>query len=268
MSSQPHEDRYLFAKEMAKAGGQLTLQYFQDHQLEVEKKGDTTPVTVADRGCEELIRKHLGERFPEDGIVGEEFGVKEGSSGYRWILDPIDGTKSFISGVPLYGTMVAVEFEGQVVAGVIYNPGLDEMVSAIVGGGCWHEVNGGAPRKAQVSKCSTLSDAKLMTSEVKTYGERGCAEVFATLEKAAYLSRTWGDCYGYILVATGRVDVMLDPVVKIWDVAAVKPIIEEAGGTYTDWNGEPNIESIDAVATNGQLHDEVLGIIRPLIEPS
>lgn len=245
-----------------KEAGALTLRYFQQDNFVVEKKGDASPVTIADRSAEELIRKQVAEYFPADGIIGEEFGRTEGTSGFNWILDPIDGTKSFISGVPMYGTMIGVEHEGRSLAGLVFIPGLDEGVYAAAGGGTFHFKGSAAARQVHVSKKPQLSEGLFTTSQVDTFAKRGSAGAFEALQKLAYITRTWGDCYGYLLVATGRAEVMVDPILNVWDAAAVQPIIEEAGGSFTDWNGVPTIHTGDAVATNGLVTDEVLSITK------
>ena len=190
-------------------------------------------MTAADRDAEMLLRQRIGELFPDDAVLGEEFGELPGSSGYRWILDPIDGTKSFIAGVPLFGTMVAVEVDGSAIIGAVYLPGLDEGIYAARGRGAWHFSGDGKPTRAQVSQTADLSDAIFVTSEVRTFDLRASRSAYERLEAACFVTRTWGDCYGYLLVATGRADVMVDPVMNVWDAAAVQPILEEAGGTFT-----------------------------------
>ncbi len=254
------ESRFDFAKKIAKQAGQSTLDYFQTGKFDVEKKGDQSPVTIADRNAEQLLRKWIAESFPADAIIGEEFGSTEGRSGYRWILDPIDGTKSFINGVPLYGTMVGVEYEGRSVIGAVYIPGLDEGIYAAKGQGAWHVRGSAEPTKAQVSQTKRLAECTFVTSEVKTFAERDSNDVFLQLQGECYVTRTWGDCYGYLLVATGRVDLMVDPILNVWDAAAVQPIIEEAGGRFTDWHGLEKIDSGDAIGSNGHLHEQVLAI--------
>jgi len=188
--------RLELANRLAVEAGKITLKHFRNSSLNVVKKGDGSPVTIADQESETFLREQIAANFPDDAIVGEEYGTTEGTSPFTWILDPIDGTKSFISGVPLYGTMVAVE----------------------------QEVTDGD----QVSKTTSLSDAVLVTSEVETFGERDAMDVYSRLAKATWYSRTWGDVYGYLLVATGRVDIMIDPILNVWDAAAVQPIIQEA----------------------------------------
>ena len=245
-----------------KEAGRLTLQYFQQSNFSVERKSDASPVTIADRAAEELLRQRISAAFPSDGILGEELGRTKGTSGFNWILDPIDGTKSFISGVPLYGTMVGVERAGKSLAGLVYCPGLDEGVYASAGQGAWHFRGDSSPTRARVSAKSKLGDGLFVTSQVDTFNRRNAAAAFEQVQRAAYITRTWGDCYGYLLVATGRAEVMIDPMLNVWDAAAVQPIVEEAGGTFTDWQGTPTIHAGEAIATNGFVLNEVLAITR------
>lgn len=254
-------ERWKFAVDLAKAAGRHTLRYFQQ-AIRVERKGDDSPVTIADREAEQLARERISQSFPNDAILGEEFGEVAGTSGYRWIIDPIDGTKSFITGVPLYSTLLGLEHSGRSVAGVIYIPALDEGVHAARGAGAWYSAKGCPEVPARVSQRTRLADSIFLTSQVDSYAKRGAASVYRTLEQGAYITRTWGDGYGYLLVATGRADVMVDPYMYLWDAASLQPILEEAGGTYTDWQGEPTIYSGEGLATNGLLLDEVLAVTR------
>ncbi|HIF32902.1 MAG TPA: inositol monophosphatase family protein [Planctomycetes bacterium] len=247
---------------MARRAGELTLEYFQKG-VAIEHKEDGSPVTVADREAEQLLRREIARLFPNDEIIGEEFADAAGTTGYRWILDPIDGTKSFISGVPLYGTLVGVEFGGDAVVGVVFIPGLDEMVYAATGQGAWHIVNGAAPTRAKVNEnIQDLSDGLFVTTQLDTFAARGAEDVYVALEKQAYITRTWGDCYGYVLVATGRAAVMVDPILNVWDAAAVKPIIVESGGAFVDWQGASTIRSGDAIGTTPGLLNQVLKITK------
>jgi len=257
-------DKLAAAVTWAREAGQLTLGYFQQANYEVERKGDASPVTIADRSAELLIRDRIGKYFPQDGIIGEEFGTQEGTTGWRWILDPIDGTKSFISGVPLYGTMIGLERAGRSWAGVVYIPGLDEGVYAAHGGGCFHFRGTSEPTRVRVSNRAKLSTGCFVTSQVDTFCKRNAWEAFEKLQSAAYITRTWGDCYGYLLVATGRAEAMVDPMLNVWDAAAVQPIIEEAGGTFTDWQGKATIDAGEAIATNGLVLEEVLTVTRAM----
>lgn len=247
----------------ARRAGQITLDYFRSDRYRVERKDDNSPVTEADREAEDLLRQEIGKSFPDDAIVGEEFGNREGNSGYRWILDPIDGTTSFISGVPLYGTLVGVERSRRSVAGVICMPALNECVYAATGYGAWYVHGDHPPRATRVSSCERLADSVFVTSQVDLYEQREAWQVFRELQRLCDVTRTWGDCYGYLLVATGRADVMVDPIMKVWDAAALQPILEEAGGTFTDWKGQPTIYHGEGIATNRRVLEEVLGITRP-----
>jgi histidinol phosphatase-like enzyme (inositol monophosphatase family) len=254
--------RLALAIEIARDAGRHTLKYFRAADLTVDRKADASPVTVADREAEMLLRERIAAAFPDDSILGEEFGERAGKSGYRWILDPIDGTKSFIHGVPLYGTLVGVEHGGRSSIGVIYIPALDEGVSAEAGGGAWHRIGDGAPRAARVSQVSSLAESLFVTSEVANFRTKGRMDAYLRLDEACGLTRTWGDCYGYLLIATGRAEIMLDPIMNVWDAAAIQPIMEEAGGTFTDWQGAATIHSGEGVATNGSLLKDVLAITK------
>ena len=254
--------RLALAISAGQEAGRLTLRYFQQDNYTVERKSDASPVTIADRSAEQLLRERIAAAFSRDGILGEELGRTEGTSGFTWILDPVDGTKSFISGVPLYGTLVAVEHGGRAVLGMVFMPALGEGVYASLGQGAWHFRAEEQPRRARVSQKTRLADGLLVTSQIDTFAQRGASAAFDALQKTASITRTWGDCYGYLLVATGRAEAMIDPIMNVWDCAAVQPIVEEAGGTFTDWQGRPTIHAGEAIATNGLVLEEVLGVTR------
>ena len=254
--------RLQFALEAGREAGRITLEYFRRQDLEVERKSDDSPVTLADRRAEEHLRRRIAEQFPQDGILGEEFPERPGSSGFRWILDPIDGTKSFIHGVPLYGTLIGVEHEGRSVLGVDLIPALGECVYAAEGQGAWYVAGDGPPQPARVSRRPRLCEALFLTSEVANFDAVGRHDLFDRLAAATRLSRTWGDCYGYLMVATGRAELMVDPLMNLWDAAAIQPIVEEAGGTFTDWQGRRTIYSGQGMATNGLVFEEVLALTR------
>ncbi|MEX2091377.1 MAG: histidinol-phosphatase [Pirellulales bacterium] len=264
----PIQTRLDWAVRIAREAGDLTLEYFRRHDLAVEFKADASPVTAADRAAEELLRKRIVERFPDDSILGEEYGAAVGTSGYQWVLDPIDGTKSFIHGVPLYTTLVAVLAEEEPKVGVIYAPACGELVYAAVGGGCWYcdtRREDTAPTPARVSGVRQFRESLLLTSEIASFGtarKKDALAVYLDLQRAAHLARTWGDGYGYLMVATGRAEVMIDPVVNLWDVAPLQTVIEEAGGQFTDWQGRATVHSGEAIATNGLVTEEVLEITR------
>lgn len=254
--------RLQLAIDAAREAGRLTLDYFNRSDLEVERKQDNTPVTVADRQAEEYLRGRIAEAFPDDAIHGEEHDDRPGVSGFRWILDPIDGTKSFIHGVPLYTTLVAVEHEDQSVLGVIDAPALGESIYAARGRGAWHVVGSASPRRARVSNCPRLAEGLFVTSEVATFDHHGCRDVYDRLQAAAWVTRTWGDAYGYLLVATGRAVAMVDPEMAAWDAGPLLPILEEAGGTFTDWQGRATIHGGCGVATNREVFDEVMALLQ------
>jgi histidinol phosphatase-like enzyme (inositol monophosphatase family) len=254
--------RLVLALQIAREAGKITLEYFRRDDLEVERKGDDSPVTIADRRAEEHLRNRIAEAFAHDGVVGEELTDTPGNSPFRWIVDPIDGTKSFIHGVPLYGTLIGIELEGEPVAGVIQIPALDECVYASKGQGAWYVQGQKAKRPAKVSKTTPLAQGVFLTTAVPTFDEIDRGDVYERLESTARLSRTWGDCYGYLMVATGRAELMVDPVAAVWDLAPLLPILEEAGGAFTDWQGRRTIHSGQALATNGLLLDEVLAIVQ------
>ena len=244
-----------FAVMLARGAGDITLKYFRK-QPETSTKSDGSFVTIADREAEAYLRRHIAETFPDDGILGEEEGEVQGRSGRRWILDPIDGTFAFVHGVPFYGVLIALEIENEMSVGVINIPALGEIVSAAKDCGCF--LNGEATR---VSTTAKLDDALLLCTDFRAADKHGFGTDMEQLQRRARVSRTWGDCYGYVLVATGRADVMLDPVMNLWDCAALLPVIEEAGGTFTDWCGVRTVDGGNAIATNGLLFDEVMKII-------
>ncbi|MFO0867484.1 MAG: histidinol-phosphatase [Pirellulales bacterium] len=259
-------ERLARAVEMAREAGRSTLAHFQQTDLRVERKADDSPVTIADRGAERLLRERIASWFPDDAIIGEELGEAAGTSGFRWILDPIDGTKSFISGVPLYSTLVGLEYQERSELGVIYIPALDEGVYAARGGGAFYFRGTSAPQPTRVSQ-RPLSQGLFVTSQVDSFARRGAQQAFERLQAAAYITRTWGDGYGYLLVATGRAEVMVDPIMNVWDAAALLPVLEEAGGTYTDWQGRATIRAGEGLATNGVALAEALEITRPFSPP-
>lgn len=267
-SSRPIDDRLQLAVEIARQAGTLTLRYFQDAGLQVEAKADDSPVTRADREAEQLLREAIESEFPDDTIVGEEMEEKAGTSPYRWILDPIDGTKSFISGVPLYTTLVAVTEGDEPLVGVISAPALSEIIYAARGQGAWFQRGDEAIQAAHVSARAGLSEACFVTTQLDSFAEREAAEAYQLLEKACSITRTWGDGYGYMLVATGRADVMVDPLMNIWDAAAIAPVIQEAGGLFTDWQGNPTVHHGEGIATNPELLDAVLAVTRRFPAPA
>jgi histidinol-phosphatase len=272
MTAPPQPDPAAVARlEAALAAARLasteTLRWFGNPALQVDRKADASPVTQADRAVEALLERELLAAFPDDAFLGEESGRTDGSSGYEWIVDPIDGTKSFVRGVPLYATLVGCRHEGRGILGVIAIPALDEAAYAVAGGGAWHVRGSAAAVPASVSRRPLLAESLVCSSDFVDFARwsgggaegRGARQ---RLEDAAGIVRTWGDGYGYLLVATGRAEVMIDPRLNAWDAAAVAVVVTEAGGRFSDWHGRDRIDAGDGIATNGLVHAEVLGLIR------
>jgi histidinol phosphatase-like enzyme (inositol monophosphatase family) len=232
------------AAEVAQFAANVAMQWYRT-DVAVETKGDGSPVTVADRTAEQEARRWLSERFPQDGIFGEEFGLERGDAPRRWILDPIDGTKAFVRGVPLWGTLVACCEGDTVLAGAACYPAVGELIAAAPGEGCWW--NGS---RARVSGVHTLADATCLITDQRFPERPHRRAPYAALANACAVSRSWGDCYGYLLVATGRAEIMVDDIVNPWDAAAVYPLIVEAGGVFTDWRGTATAFGGDVIATN------------------
>jgi myo-inositol-1(or 4)-monophosphatase len=258
----PHQSRLGFALDISRQTTELVMRHYQSQTLGVESKADDSPVTVADRGAEKLIRDALAQTYPDDSILGEEFDDLAGTNDYRWILDPIDGTKPFIYGVPLFGTLIGIEYQGRMVAGVCRFPALNEVVYAAEGEGAWWQIGDRPPIAAQASHVTDLRQARLMFTEPTHDVRCGREEVLAGFLKQVRIARGWGDCYGHMLVATGRADIALDPEMSAWDIAALIPIVREAGASCTDWQGAENINGGDGISVAAGLKDEVLEILR------
>jgi histidinol phosphatase-like enzyme (inositol monophosphatase family) len=259
-------DRLAVAIEATRLAAADTLRWFGAASLVVDRKADDSPVTQADRAAEAILRRELLGAFPDDAFLGEETGGSPGTSGYEWVVDPIDGTKSFVRGVPLYATLVGCRQAGRGVLGVIAIPALDEVAYAARGGGAWHVRGSAAPVAARVSARGTLAESLVCSSDFTSFdrwsgGKAAGSAARSRLEEACGLVRTWGDGYGYLLVATGRADLMIDPLLNPWDAAAVDVVVTEAGGRFSDWHGRDSIESGDGIATNGLVHDAALGLI-------
>ena len=250
-------DEFLdFALEAVWQAGRITLGHFQTG-VRVEQKADNSPLTIADQQAEQLLRRLIGERWPEHGILGEEYGRSTNDSPYTWVIDPIDGTKSFISGVPLYASLLALLEGDQAILGIAHFPALNETVYAVKGGGAFW--NG---RRAHVSDVAKLADATLLSSELNYFEPMGKQEAWQRLCNTTYIQRTWGDAYGYALVATGRAEIMVDATMHVWDCAPWQVILEEAGGTFTDWRGQATIHGGDSIATNGRLFAQVMALVK------
>ena len=247
------------------AHGEIILPYYQG-EFRIEIKGDGSPVTLADRGAEAELRRMIQERFPADGVLGEEYGETTGTSGRRWILDPIDGTKAFVRGVPLFGVLIGMEENGEAVLGVASMPALDEFVWAAKGQGCWWLPSGrkpdAPPRRAHVSNLAPLAEGLLLLNCYEYFAKGKRLAAHDRLLQASRQQRGWGDCYGHILVATGRAEACVDPLMHPWDNAPLLPILQEAGGTFTDWKGQATIHGGDGISTNGKVFDEVMRLVR------
>lgn len=245
-----------FAAETAYLAGRLTLGYFQAG-VRPDFKEDDTPVTVADKKAEELIRSHIEKKYPGHAVIGEEFGSSaHADRSHCWYIDPIDGTKAFIRGVPLYGVLMGLEIDGKVEVGAAYFPALNEMVTAATGHGCW--LNG---RRVRVSEVSEIGSAVAAFTDAGSFEAYGRERAWERIKKAAWVRAGWGDAYGHCLVATGRAEIMLDPVVSVWDCAPFPPILAEAGGFFGDWSGNTTIYANEAISVNSDLLSVVLSLI-------
>ena len=246
-----------FGVQTAYEAGRLTLGYFGTEAARPEFKADDTPVTVADREAERLIRERIAARYPKHAVLGEEYGEAEGSDiDHRWIVDPIDGTKSFVRGVPLYGVLIGLEIEGVCEVGAAYFPAVDEMVCAATGEGCYR--NG---RRANVSTTQSLAQAMVCYTDAASFAEQGRMEALTRLLSTVVGTRGWSDAYGHALVATGRMELMLDPIMNPWDCGPFPPILREAGGYFGDWSGNETIYSGEAMSTTNTLLPEVLSLV-------
>lgn len=262
MPNPEFQTRLDLALSAARAAAGIILRYYQSTGLTIDRKQDTSPVTIADRNAEEFIRGEIRKAFPDDAVLGEEFGETAGTSGFCWILDPLDGTKSFIHGVPLFGTMIGVEYQGRCVVGVVHFPVLNETAWGATGIGAWWQSPDGTVREARVSGVADMSQALFSFTTVQGYARIGRMDAFEQFIQKCGIARGWGDCYGHILVATGRADFMVDPLMNPWDIAALIPIIEEAGGHFINWDGETNIHAGNGISVNAALKEDILRITR------
>ena len=261
-----------FAKQLAYRAGRITLSYF-DKGIHADLKSDESPVTAADRAAEEFIRGEIEKAYPTHAIVGEEFGESpspkgrgdggEGGNPFRWIVDPIDGTKSFIRGVPTYSVLIALEVEGVVRASAVCFPAMDKILYAGEGLGAWD--NG---RRAHVSNISNLKNAVFTFTSWSGFRTRKRLDVFENLHKDCFFCRGWSDAYGYYLVATGRAEIYLDPGVKIWDVAPFPVILKEAGGFFGSWEGKEGHTFGEGLAVNAALRSQVVKLTRSKKTPT
>jgi histidinol-phosphatase len=247
--------RYEKALAITRDAAKIALRYF-DTELTVETKGDASPVTVADRETEQALRRGLQAAFPGDGFLGEEFGDSPGSTGYRWILDPIDGTRSFVRGIPIWATLVGLEYRGELIAGIVEAAPFGHTYHALRGHGAYRN-----DRRIHVSGEADLGKSMVFYSSLSWFLEAGKEREFLQIVRGSERQRGFGDWYGFLLVAQGSGEVMIDSGVHPWDLAGIWPIVEEAGGRMTDWSGQFDLHAPDVVASNGNLHDEVLAIL-------
>lgn len=244
-----------FAGTLADTARRIVADYHALEHTAIEVKPDGSPVTVADKECERRLREMIHEKFPGHGIIGEEYGNENVEAEFVWSLDPIDGTKSFVSRVPLYGILFGVLHEGKPCLGVIDQPITRER---IIGDGKTAELNG---RRVKVSETPSVKEALLLTTDIIDCETEHPGEDWNALLHRTRLFRTWGDCYAYLMVAAGRADIMADPVLSPWDLYPLLPILEGAGAKVTDWNGNAALGAKSVLAANPRLHDEALAIL-------
>lgn len=256
-----YDDDLALALELADAADAITLDRFEASDLKVKSKPDMTPVSDADVAVEEVLRARLAEARPGDSIVGEEFGGETTFEGRQWVIDPIDGTKNFVRGVPVWATLISLLVDGQPVLGVVSAPALARRWYAAQGSGAWRTFNKGSLKRLEVSHVGELADASLAMSSLEGWKARGLQENFIALTERTWRLRGYGDFFGYCLVAEGAVDIAAEPEVSVWDLAALSVLVTEAGGTFSSLSGEPGPHGGDAIATNGLLHDAARKVI-------
>ena len=260
-----YDDDLRLAHVIADQVDSMTMSRFKSQDLRVETKPDTTPVTDADRSAEEIVRSQLGRTRPRDAVIGEEL-PDTGHGPRQWVIDPIDGTKNFVRGVPVWATLIALIDNGQVVLGVVSAPALGRRWWAAVGSGAWTGKSLAAASRLHVSEVNRLEDASLSYSSLSGWEEQGRLEAFLDLTRSVWRTRGYGDFWSYVLVAEGAVDVAAEPELALHDMAALVPIVTEAGGRFTALDGTPGPFGGSAVATNGALHDQVLALLDPFGE--
>lgn len=259
------ESRYQFAVRAAQEAGAVALRFFPDtasdeFARQVEHKPDDSPVTVADREAEAYLRKTLLGKYPSDGFLGEETGDQPGGSGFRWVIDPIDGTRSFVRGIPFWATLVGLMYGDECLAGVVVEPSLNNTYRAIRGGGAFKN-----DKPIRVSRVATLHESILATADINFFDRAGHCDVYLHMATRVQRQRGYGDYFGFVLLAQGSVDAMLDYGVHEWDIAALVPIVREAGGEFTDWEGSLRLDRPDVLATNGRVHSEALRTIATVL---
>jgi histidinol-phosphatase len=256
-------DDLALALELADLADAITIARYRSAELVVETKPDLTPVTEADRAVETALRERLAAARPDDGVIGEEFGAAAGSiAGRNWIIDPIDGTKGYVRGIPVWSTLLALAVDGEITVGVASAPELNRRWWAARGQGAWLDDGlPGAPRRLQVSSVRELSDAQASFGDLDDWRGPGRLERLLELFRRCWRAGGYGDVFTYMLVAEGAVDIGVYPEVKLWDLAAAKVIVEEAGGRFTDFQGVARADGGSGLATNGLIHDAALEIL-------
>ena len=236
--------------------GRLTWDYFEKG-VPTESKADDTPVTIADREGEQLIRQVISKHFPDDGFLGEEYGEQPGPSGFKWIIDPIDATKNFVRGIHLFGNLVGLEKDGEMVGGFTYVPAFNDLYYGIKGHGAFKN-----ERPIHVSDVKTLDQAQLGYSGIDYFDRSNTTDAFLKVSRQVVRTRAFGDFFGFLQVASGVIEFVLEPTLSAWDIASLYNIVVEAGGTFTDWNGNDTIYNKSAIASNGHLHQTILEAVR------
>jgi len=253
-----------FAAKNTMPCAKLALEWFGKDTYTPDHKADGSPVTIADKTIETELRKRIEESFPNDAILGEEFDNKPGTNDYQWVIDPIDGTISFVQGIPLFGTMLACLHKGTPVIGAIAMPCLNELVYAATGLGCHHQINNNPPIQAKVSNVNKLSDALVNTTALTYFTTPQLRALYEQIDTASKHTRGFPDCYGIVLLATGRVDAVIEPHVALWDIASVPPIITEAEGISTDIAGEDTVHTKSLLAAAPKIHSQLLQMTRSI----
>jgi len=246
------KSRYDAGIELAQKAAKIAMGYYET-ALDIEWKNDESPVTIADREAEKFLRSSLKQYFKQDGFLGEEYDDETGDSGYRWIIDPIDGTRNFVRGIPIWATLLGLEYKGEMLAGITVAPGLNQTYRALRGEGAFRN-----DIKINVSTINTLAASQLFYSSISWFVKAGMEKEFLALASATEKQRGFGDFYGFVLVAQGAGEIMIEHGVHAWDVASIIPLIEEAGGKFSDWKGNKSIYAPDVLVTNGILHQQIL----------
>jgi histidinol-phosphatase len=272
MTDQAIQSRLALGLDATFDAGKAVAEFFFGMGIDVVWKRDGSPVTKADERAETILRKRIGAVFPDDAIIGEEHEDEAGTSGFKWIIDPVDGTEAFIRKLPTFGTLVGLEYEGEMVGGICFMPAQREFAWASRGQGCWwvqdtthaYDIETLKERaiRAQVSPVSNLQEATITTTGQGAFHRSGRVDAFLKLRAATRKDRGYGHCWGHLLVATGRMEICIEPKIREWDVACFAALLAEAGGKLTDLEGKPSVYSGHALSTNGALHEAALAALR------